>query len=127
MNGDGRLGLPAIALALLAATVGAREAIALMLVPAMVTSVRQVLATGNARAGHRVVKLGYWPGWRHRAPREIVNLAGVVSRCVSGAYVTCFILVIERGLRLVLQFRRRVRCRVDELGGQSWAGVLDLA
>jgi len=40
------LGLPTIALALLAATVGLREAIALMLVPAMVTNVWQGLAGG---------------------------------------------------------------------------------
>lgn len=40
------LGLPTIALALLAATVGLREAIALMLVPALVTNVWQGLAGG---------------------------------------------------------------------------------
>jgi hypothetical protein len=62
-------GLSAIARALLAATVGLRAAIALMLVPAMVTNVRQLLATGDARAGHRVGKLDYRRGLRHSTDR----------------------------------------------------------
>ena len=40
------LGLPTIALALLAATVGLKEAIALMLIPSMVTNLWQGLAGG---------------------------------------------------------------------------------
>ena len=46
VKGVAGLGLPTIALALLAATVGLREAIALMLIPALVTNIWQGLAGG---------------------------------------------------------------------------------
>ncbi len=57
MKGVAGRGLPAVVLALLAATVGLRVAMVLMLVPATVTNVRQFLAKGgDARVGHRVRK-----------------------------------------------------------------------
>ncbi len=65
VKGVAGLGLSAVALALLAATLGLREAIALMGVPTIVSNVWQFLATGDARAGCRVGKLGYRRGLRH--------------------------------------------------------------
>ncbi len=65
VTGVAKLGLSAVARALLAATLGLREAIALMRVPAIVSNVWQFLATGDARAGRRVGKLGYRRGLRY--------------------------------------------------------------
>jgi uncharacterized membrane protein len=76
------LGLPTISLALLAATVGLREAIALMLVPSMVTNLWQGLAGGAFVALLRrlwllllAACLGTWFG---------VGVLAPSSRCCDG-------------------------------------------
>jgi hypothetical protein len=80
------LGLPTIALALLAATVGLREAIALMLVPAMVTNVWQGLAGGAFAPLLRrlwplllAACLGTWFGVGILAQADTVLLTGVLG------------------------------------------------
>ncbi len=80
------LGLPTIALALLAATVGLREAIALMLVPALVTNVWQGLAGGAfAPLLRRLWPLllaacfGTWFGVGVLAQADTVLLTGVLG------------------------------------------------
>jgi len=65
VKGVAGLGLSAVALAPLAATLGLRLAIALIGVPTIVSNVWQFLATGDARAGCRVGKLRYRRGLRH--------------------------------------------------------------
>ncbi len=80
------LGLPTIALALLAATVGLREAIALMLVPALVTNVWQGLAGGALAPLLRrlwplllAACLGTWFGVGVLAQADTVLLTGVLG------------------------------------------------
>ena len=80
------LGLPTIALALLAATVGLREAIALMLVPSMVTNVWQGLAGGAFVPLLRrlwplllAACLGTWFGVGVLAQADTVLLTGVLG------------------------------------------------
>jgi hypothetical protein len=85
------LGLPTIALALLAATVGLREAIALMLVPAMVTNVWQGLAGGALAPLLRrlwplllAACLGTWFGVGVLAQADTVLLTGVLGVVICG-------------------------------------------
>jgi uncharacterized membrane protein YfcA len=80
------LGLPTIALALLAATVGLREAIALMLVPSMVTNLWQGLAGGAFVALLRrlwplllAACLGTWFGVGVLAQSDTVLLTGLLG------------------------------------------------
>lgn len=80
------LGLPTIALALLAATVGLREAIALMLVPALVTNVWQALTGGAFAPLFRrlwplllAACLGTWFGVGVLAQADTVLLTGVLG------------------------------------------------
>lgn len=80
------LGLPTIALALLAATVGLREAIALMLVPALVTNVWQALVGGAFAPLLRRLWpllltscLGAWFGVGILAQADTVLLTGVLG------------------------------------------------
>ncbi len=85
------LGLPTIALALLAATVGLREAIALMLVPAMVTNVWQGLAGGAFVTLARrlwplllAACLGTWFGVGILARGDAMLLSGLLGLMVCG-------------------------------------------
>jgi len=85
------LGLPTIALALLAATVGLREAIALMLVPSMVTNVWQGLAGGAFAPLLRrlwplflAACLGTWFGVGVLAQADAVLLTGVLGVMICG-------------------------------------------
>ncbi len=85
------LGLPTIALALLAATVGLKEAIALMLVPAMVTNVWQGLAGGAFAPLLRrlwplllAACLGTWFGVGVLAQADTVLLTGVLGVMICG-------------------------------------------
>ncbi len=80
------LGLPTIALALLAATLGLKEAIALMLVPSMVTNVWQGLAGGALVALLRrlwplllAACLGTWFGVGLLAQADTVLLIGMLG------------------------------------------------
>ncbi len=80
------LGLPTISLALLAATVGLREAIALMLIPALVTNVWQGLAGGAFAALLRrlwplllAACLGTWFGVGILAQADTVLLTGLLG------------------------------------------------
>ncbi len=80
------LGLPTIALALLAASVGLREAIALMLVPALVTNLWQGLAGGAFAALLRrlwplllAACLGTWFGVGVLAQADTVLLTGLLG------------------------------------------------
>ena len=80
------LGLPTIALALLAATVGLREAIALMLIPSLVTNVWQGLAGGAfAVLMHRLwplllaACLGTWLGVGVLAQADAALLTGLLG------------------------------------------------
>ena len=83
------LGLPTIALALLAATVGLREAIALMLVPSMVTNVWQGLAGGALAPLLRrlwplllAACLGIWFGVGVLARSDAALLTGVLGAVI---------------------------------------------
>jgi hypothetical protein len=85
------LGLPTIALALLAATVGLREAIALMLVPALVTNVWQGLTGGAFVALLRrlwplllAACLGTWFGVGVLAQADTVLLTGLLGVMIFG-------------------------------------------
>ncbi len=85
------LGLPTIALALLAATVGLREAIALMLVPALVTNVWQGLAGGAFAVLARrlwplllAACLGVWFGVGVLAEADSVLLTGLLGLMICG-------------------------------------------
>ena len=85
------LGLPTIALALLAATVGLREAIALMLIPALVTNVWQALAGGAFVALLRrlwplllAACLGTWFGVGVLARADAELLTGVLGVMICG-------------------------------------------
>ncbi len=85
------LGLPTIALALLAATVGLREAIALMLIPALVTNVWQALAGGAFVALLRrlwplllAAGLGTWFGVGVLARADAELLTGVLGVMICG-------------------------------------------
>ncbi len=85
------LGLPTIALALLAATVGLREAIALMLVPALVTNLWQGLAGGAFVALLRrlwplllAACLGTWLGVGVLAQADTVVLTGLLGLMICG-------------------------------------------
>ena len=80
------LGLPTIALALLAATVGLREAIALMLVPALVTNLWQGLSGGSFVSLFRRLWLlllaaciGTWLGVGVLAQADSVLLTGLLG------------------------------------------------
>jgi uncharacterized membrane protein YfcA len=80
------LGLPTIALALLAATVGLREAIALMFIPALVTNVWQGLAGGAFKVLLRrlwpllaAACLGAWFGVGVLARGDAVFLTGLLG------------------------------------------------
>jgi hypothetical protein len=82
-------GLPVIALALLAATVGLREAIALMLVPALVTNVWQGLAGGAFSALLRrlwpfllAACFATWFGVGVLAQADTVLLTGVLGAVI---------------------------------------------
>jgi uncharacterized membrane protein YfcA len=84
-------GLPVIALALLAATVGLREAIALMLVPALITNVWQGLAGGAFAVLLRrlwplllTACLGTWFGVGILAQADTVLLTGVLGGIIIG-------------------------------------------
>ncbi len=85
------LGLPTIALALLAATVGLKEAIALMLVPSMVTNVWQALAGGAFVALFRrlwllllMACIGAWFGVGILAQADSVLLTGLLGFLICG-------------------------------------------
>lgn len=84
-------GLPVIALALLAATVGLREAIALMLVPALITNLWQGLAGGAFAVLLRrlwpfllAACLGTWFGVGILAQADTVLLTGVLGGIIIG-------------------------------------------
>jgi uncharacterized membrane protein YfcA len=85
------LGLPTIALALLAATVGLREAIALMLVPSLVTNVWQGLAGGAFAPLVRrlwllllVACIGAWFGVGILAQADAALLTGLLGFMICG-------------------------------------------
>jgi uncharacterized membrane protein YfcA len=85
------LGLPTIALALLAATVGLKEAIALMLVPSMVTNVWQGLTGGAFMPLFRrlwllllMACLGAWIGVGILAQADSVLLTGLLGFMICG-------------------------------------------
>ncbi len=85
------LGLPTIALALLATTVGLREAIALMLVPALVTNVWQGVAGGAFAILLRrlwpllaAACLGVWFGVGVLAQADSVFLTGLLGLMICG-------------------------------------------
>ena len=85
------LGLPTIALALLAATVGLSEAIALMLVPSMVTNVWQALAGGAFAPLFRrlwlllaIACIGVWFGVWVLARGDAVLLTGLLGLMICG-------------------------------------------
>jgi len=85
------LGLPTIALALLAATVGLREAIALMLVPAIVTNIWQGLTGGAFVTLARrlwllllVACIGVWFGVGILAKGDAALLSGLLGLMICG-------------------------------------------
>jgi hypothetical protein len=85
------LGLPTIALALLAATVGLREAIALMLIPAIVTNIWQGLTGGAFVTLVRrlwplllVACLGTWFGVGILAKGDAALLSGLLGVMICG-------------------------------------------